>query len=90
VTTNTNIRITGGRTRNASPAPKRPAWAISESYWGGRTLYDISWHYFMRLPGVTEKIAAEVDEAAEAGWPGVSPRTRRFLFKHGIDRVRPL
>jgi len=44
----------------------------------------------MRLPGVTEKIAAEVDEAAEAGWPGVSPRTRRFLFKHGIDRERPL
>ena len=82
MTTNTNNR---GLTRNA-----RPAWAISESYWRGRILYDISWQDFMRLPGGTKKMAAEVDEAAEAGWPGASPRTRRFLFKYGIDRVRPL
>jgi hypothetical protein len=74
----------------STTAAKLPSCAISESYWRGRTLYDISWQDFMRLPGVTKKMAAEVDEAAEAGWPGVSPGTRRFLFKHGIDRVRPL
>jgi hypothetical protein len=44
----------------------------------------------MRLPGVTKKIAADVDCAAEEGWGVVEPKTRAFLFKHGIDRVRPL
>ena len=48
MTTNTNNR---GLTRNA-----RPAWAISESYWRGRILNDISWQDFMRLPGVTKKM----------------------------------
>ena len=76
---------------NATTASNRPSWAISESYWRGRILYDISGHDFMRLPGVTKKIAADVDCAAEEGWVrGVEPKTRAFLFKHGIDRVRPL
>jgi hypothetical protein len=45
----------------------------------------------MALPGVTKAIAADVDAAAEEGWVrGVEPKTRKFLFKHGIDRVRPL
>lgn len=50
--------LTGAVCPNATTAAKRPAWAISESYWNGRTLYDISWRDFMRLPGVTKKIAA--------------------------------
>jgi hypothetical protein len=77
---------TTGAGPKSTTAAKRPSWALLN----GRILYDISWHDFMALPGVTKKMAAEVDEVAEAGWPGVSPRTRRFLFKHGIDRVRPL
>jgi hypothetical protein len=75
----------------ATHDPKRPSWALSESYWRGRTLYDISWRDFMALPGVTRDIADDVAAAAEEDWArGVEPKTRRFLFKHGIDRVRPL
>jgi hypothetical protein len=82
--------VTTHANNRGSTSETRPSWALSTTYWNGRVLHDISWHDFMRLPGVTRKIALEVDEAAEAGWPGVSPRTRRFLFEHGIDRVRPL
>ena len=76
----------------AKPAPQRPSWAIGEAnWWNGRTLWDISWHDAMALPGITKAIARDIDEAAESRWAlGVEPATRRFLDKHGIDRVRPL
>ena len=63
---------------NATTASNRPSWAISESYWRGRILYDISGHDFMRLPGVTKKIADDVYCAAEEGWVrGVEPTFER-------------
>lgn len=75
----------------ASPVEERPSWAVGGPSFGwGRVLYDISFNNFLGLPGVTKKMALEVDELAEAGWTGVSPKARRFLLAHGVDRVMPL
>ena len=83
---------TGAVCPEASPSTKRPSWAVGDPhFWRGRVLHDISWHDAMRLPGITKRMQEDIDCAAEEGWArGVEPATRRFLFKHGIDRVRPL
>jgi hypothetical protein len=76
---------------DATPAPKRPSWAIGDASFGwGRVLHDISWHGAMGLPGITKRMREDIDRAAEEDWGGVEPATRKFLLKFGIDRVHPL